>query len=180
MMIVNHETGRPAEVGEMGELWIRGVRGISVFQEYLNNPEANAKMFTDDGWCRTGDVVRLEADGNIFYCDRDKDALKVGGENVSAREVEDVCRTVPGIDDIAVVAKSHEMLDMVPVAFVIRNDAAEAEESMATAIIDVCAASLADFKVPRAVYFLDEFPTAELGKISKKDLRELADAFEPV
>ena len=78
-----------------------------------NNPEANAKMFSNDGWCRTGDVVRLEADGNIFYCDRDKDALKVGGENVSAREVEDVCRTVPGIDDIAVVAKSHDMLDTV-------------------------------------------------------------------
>ncbi|MEZ5382472.1 MAG: class I adenylate-forming enzyme family protein [Microthrixaceae bacterium] len=180
MMIVNHETGRPAEVGEMGELWIRGVRGISVFQEYLNNPEANAKMFTEDGWCRTGDVVRLEADGNIFYCDRDKDALKVGGENVSAREVEDVCRTVPGIDDIAVVAKSHEMLDMVPVAFVVRNPAAEPEEVMAAAIIDACKAALADFKVPRAVYFTDEFPTAELGKISKKDLRDLADSYDPV
>ena len=179
-MIINHETGRPAEVGEMGELWIRGVRGISVFLEYLNNPEANEKMFTHDGWCRTGDVVRLEADGNIFYCDRDKDALKVGGENVSAREVEDVCRTVPGIDDIAVVAKSHEMLDMVPVAFVIRNDMGEPEEQMAAAIIDACKGSLADFKVPRAVYYLSEFPTAELGKISKKDLRDLADSYDAV
>lgn len=179
-MIVNHETGRPAEVGEMGELWIRGVRGISVFLEYLGNPEANAKMFTDDGWCRTGDIVRLEEGGHIFYCDRDKDALKVGGENVSAREVEDVCRTVAGIDDIAVVAKSHEMLDVVPVAFVIRNEAAAPEQEMAAAIIEACRAALSDFKVPRAVYFLDEFPTAELGKISKKDLRELADSFEAV
>ena len=178
LMIINHGTGRPAEVGEMGELWIRGVRGISVFQEYLNNPEANDKMFTDDGWCRTGDVVRLEADGNIFYCDRDKDALKVGGENVSAREVEDVCRTVPGIDDIAVVAKSHEMLDMVPVVFVIRTETAEPEAIMSEAIIAACRSVLADFKVPRAVYFVEEFPLAELGKISKKDLRELADSFE--
>ena len=178
LMIINHGTGRPAEVGEMGELWIRGVRGISVFQEYLNNPEANDKMFTDDGWCRTGDVVRLEADGNIFYCDRDKDALKVGGENVSAREVEDVCRTVPGIDDIAVVAKSHEMLDMVPVVFVIRTETAEPEAIMSDAIIAACRSVLADFKVPRAVYFVEEFPLAELGKISKKDLRELADSFE--
>ena len=178
LMIINHGTGRPAEVGEMGELWIRGVRGISVFQEYLNNPEANDKMFTDDGWCRTGDVVRLEADGNIFYCDRDKDALKVGGENVSAREVEDVCRTVPGIDDIAVVAKRHEMLDMVPVVFVIRTETAEPEAIMSDAIIAACRSVLADFKVPRAVYFVEEFPLAELGKISKKDLRELADSFE--
>lgn len=179
-MVVNHEAGRPAEVGEMGELWIRGVRGISVFLEYLDNPEANAKMFTEDGWCRTGDVVRLEENGHIFYCDRDKDALKVGGENVSAREVEDVCRTVPGIDDIAVVAKSHEMLDMVPVAFVIRNEMAEPEEQMAVAIIEACRAALSDFKVPRAVYFLEEFPTAELGKIAKKDLRDLADSYDPV
>lgn len=179
-IVINHETGHPAEVGEMGELWIRGVRGISVFLEYLNNPEANDKMFTEDGWCRTGDVVRLEADGNIFYCDRDKDALKVGGENVSAREVEDVCRTVPGIDDIAVVAKSHDMLDMVPVAFVIRNAMAEPEEQMAAAIIEACRGALSDFKVPRAVYFLDEFPTAELGKIAKKDLRDLADTYDPV
>jgi crotonobetaine/carnitine-CoA ligase len=180
MLVINEETGQPAEVGQMGELWIRGVRGISVFAEYLNNPEANEKMFTPDGWCRTGDIVRLEADGNIFYCDRDKDALKVGGENVSAREVEDVCRTVPGIEDIAVVAKSHEMLDMVPVAFVIRNAFAPSEEEMGPAIIAACAANLADFKVPRAVYFVEEFPTAELGKISKKDLRELADSFEAV
>lgn len=179
-MVINHETGHPAAVGEMGELWIRGVRGISVFLEYLNNPEANAKMFTEDGWCRTGDVVRLESNGNIFYCDRDKDALKVGGENVSAREVEDVCRTVPGIDDIAVVAKSHDMLDMVPVAFVIRNALAEPEEQMASAIIEACSEALSDFKVPRAVYFVDEFPTAELGKIAKKDLRDLADTYDPV
>ncbi|MGI9578728.1 MAG: class I adenylate-forming enzyme family protein [Microthrixaceae bacterium] len=176
-MVFNHETGMPAEPGEMGEIWIRGIRGISVFLEYLNNPEANEKMFHPDGWCRTGDIVRLEADGNIFYCDRDKDALKVGGENVSAREVEDVCRTVPGIDDIAVVAKSHDMLDMVPVAFVIRNEMGEPEEKMGPAIIEACEANLADFKVPRAVYFLEEFPTAELGKISKKDLRELADSY---
>jgi len=180
MLVVNHETGRLAEPGEMGEVWIRGIRGISVFKEYLNNPEANEKMFTPDGWCRTGDIVRLEAGGNVFYCDRDKDALKVGGENVSAREVEDVCRTVPGIEDIAVVAKSHDMLDMVPVAFVIRNAFAAPEDEMAPAIIEACTANLADFKVPRAVYFVDEFPTAELGKISKKDLREVADTHPSV
>ncbi len=58
LMVVNHETGEPCAEGEMGELWIRGIRGISVFLEYSDNPEANDKMFTEDGWCRTGDVVR--------------------------------------------------------------------------------------------------------------------------
>jgi crotonobetaine/carnitine-CoA ligase len=72
------------------------------------------------------------------------------------------------------------MLDMVAVAFVIRNDFGAPEEEMAAAIIEACKANLADFKVPRAVYFLEEFPTAELGKIAKKDLRELADSYPAV
>ena len=175
-LIVDSDTGALCQEGEIGELWIRGVRGVSVFWEYFGNPEATEKFFTEDGWGRTGDMVRLLADGNIQYCDRDKDALKVGGENVSAREVEDVVRTVPGLADVAVVAKSHEMLDMVPVAFVILADPAADQDAIAAQIIEACKLDLADFKVPRSVYFVDEFPTAELGKVSKKDLREMADA----
>lgn len=171
------EDGGLADVGEMGELWIRGVRGVTVCLEYFRNDEANDKFFTDDGWARTGDIVRQLADGNIQYCDRDKDALKVGGENVSAREVEDAIRAagVP-LADIAVVAKSHPRLDMVPVAFAIKGDPNLDEDAAGAQIIEHCTANLADFKVPRAVYFVDEFPTAELGKVSKKDLRALADA----
>jgi carnitine-CoA ligase len=179
-LIVNHETGQPAKVGEMGELWIRGVRGVSVFQEYLGNPEATEKFFTEDGWGRTGDIVRLLEDGNIRYCDRDKDALKVGGENVSAREVEDAIRTVPGFSDVAVVGKQHERLDQVAVAFVIKADPNADEAALSAQVIEACSQALAPFKVPRAVYFVDEFPKAELEKVSKKDLRELADSYEPV
>ena len=164
----------------MGEIWIRGIRGVTVCLEYLGNDEANEKFFTDDGWCRTGDIVQLTEGGNVVYRDRDKDALKVGGENVSAREVEDCIRQVPGLEDIAVVAKSHEMLDMVAVAFVILADKSADQDAVAEQILSVCKENLADFKVPRAVYFVDEFPTAELGKISKKDLRELADTFPAV
>lgn len=178
--IVVKEDGSLADEGEMGEIWIRGIRGVTVCLEYLGNDEANEKFFTDDGWCRTGDIVQLTEGGNVVYRDRDKDALKVGGENVSAREVEDTIRQVPGLEDIAVVAKSHEMLDMVAVAFVILADKSADQDAVAEQIISVCKENLADFKVPRAVYFVDEFPTAELGKISKKDLRELADTFPAV
>lgn len=179
-MLIVTEDGRLAEVGEMGELWIRGIRGVSVCLEYFHNDEANEKFFTSDGWARTGDIVRLLEDGNIRYCDRDKDALKVGGENVSAREVEDVIRGVPGLSDVQVVAKSHERLDMVAVAFVIKADPTADEADLSAQIIDACRQNLADFKVPRAVYFVEEYPTAELGKISKKDLRELADSYPEV
>jgi crotonobetaine/carnitine-CoA ligase len=66
---------------------------------------------------------------------------------------------------------------MVPVAFVILADKAADQDVVTKQIIEGCTENLADFKVPRAVYFVDEFPTAELGKVSKKDLRELADTF---
>ena len=174
--IVDPDTGRPCGEGETGELWVRGRRGIQLFLEYYDNEEAMRKAFTEDGWFKTGDLVALGAEGNFFYKDRDKDALKVGGENVSAREVEDCCRQVGGIADIAVVGRSHEMLDQVPVVFVIRGpDAPASEAEHAAAIIACCEANLADFKVPRAVHFLDEFPVATLEKVAKNRLRELAD-----
>lgn len=176
--LIVKEDGSLAEVGETGELWIRGIRGVSVCLEYYGNAEATEKFFTDDGWARTGDMVQLMEDGNIIYRDRDKDALKVGGENVSAREVEDAIRaTGAPLEDVAVVAKAHDMLDMVPVAFAILADKSADHDVVTKQIIEGCKENLADFKVPRAVYFVDEFPTAELGKVSKKDLRELADTF---
>jgi crotonobetaine/carnitine-CoA ligase len=176
LVIVDRETGELCTDGRPGELWVRGTRGIQLFLEYFDNPEAMAKSFTPDGWFKTGDVVRLAEGGNLFYCDRDADVLKVGGENVSAREVEDACRQVPGIADVAVVAQSHEMLNEVPVAFVIKGPAAEADDdAFGAAIIAACATVLADFKVPRAVYVVDEFPRATLDKVAKNKLRELAD-----
>ncbi len=176
LLIVDRETGEITKDGEPGELWVRGTRGIQMFAEYYDNPEAMAKSFTDDGWFKTGDVVRMVEGGSFVYCDRDGDVLKVGGENVSAREVEDACRQVPGIGDVAVVAQTHDMLNEVPVAFVIRGPAADADDQrLERAIIDQCASVLADFKVPRAVYFVDEFPRATLDKVAKNVLRQQAD-----
>lgn len=177
IMVVNPDTGSLCAEGETGELYVRGTRGIQLFLEYYRNDEANEKAFTADGWFKTGDLVMLGEHGNLFYRDRDKDALKVGGENVSAREVEDCCRQVSGIDDIAVVGKSHEMLDMVPVACVVKGyGAPENDDEFAGQIIAKCKDNLADFKVPRAVYFMDEFPKATLDKVAKNQLREIVDA----
>jgi crotonobetaine/carnitine-CoA ligase len=174
--VVDKDTGKLCGEGEVGELWMRGTRGIQLFLEYFDNPEANAAAFEGD-WFKTGDMVMVGEGGNVFYRERDKDVLKVGGENVSAREVEDMCRQVPGIADIAVVGQSHDFLSMVPVAFVIKGPGAEADDqAMEKAIIDVCAKNLSDFKVPRAVYFVEEFPRATLEKVAKNKLREMADA----
>ena len=161
-LIVDPDSGQPCMNGEIGELWVRGRRGIQLFLEYYDNEEAMEKAFTEDGWFRTGDMVRLGDEGCFYYCDRDKDALKVGGENVSAKEVEDVCRSVPGVADVAIVGRSHEMLDMVPVAFVMKTPDAPADDELAANLIETCKQNLADFKVPRAAWCVEEFPRAAL------------------
>jgi crotonobetaine/carnitine-CoA ligase len=145
-----------------------------MFLEYLNNPQATADSFTPDGWFMTGDRVTLEHDGYITFADRDKDMLKVGGENVAASEIERVIALVPGVYELAVVAQKHRMLDEVPVAFVIPAPAiGEAERAaLADRVIAECKAKLADFKVPRAVFVVDDMPRSTLEKVHKAELRK--------
>ena len=121
MLVVDPVTDEVLTDGRIGELLVRGTRGIQLFLEYYGNPDATAESFTEDGFFKTGDRVRVGAGGAIFYSERDKDMLKVGGENVSAKEIEDLCRQVPGVRDVAVVGRSHPNLDEVPVAFVIKG-----------------------------------------------------------
>jgi crotonobetaine/carnitine-CoA ligase len=176
--VVNQETGALCAEGETGELWLRGTRGIQLFLEYYDNDEANAKAFDGD-WFKTGDMVVLGAGGNLFYRERDKDLLKVGGENVSAREVEDVVTTVPGVTQVAVVGKHHDFLSQVVVAFVVTAPGTD-EVALESQIIEACRERLADFKVPRAVYAVDGFPLGTLDKVLKNKLREMADERPPV
>jgi crotonobetaine/carnitine-CoA ligase len=173
--VVNQETAELCSEGEIGELWLRGTRGIQLFLEYADNPEANEKAF-EDGWFKTGDMVKMGPGGAVFYQERDKDLLKVGGENVSAREVEDVVGQHEAVRSVAVVAKSDDFLSEVPVAFVIPATPNVDQASVTREIVAACEERLASFKVPRAVYFVEAFPTGTLDKILKKELREMADA----
>jgi carnitine-CoA ligase len=171
--IVDPETGRDCAAGVAGECQVRGVRGVQLFLEYYENAEANAKAFTDDGWFRTGDIMSVDDSGSLVYMDRDKDRLKVGGENVSASEVERVILQVAGVAEAAVIGKPDPMLGAVPVAFVMRKTGAPSEQDIRGAILALCEATLSKFKRPREVLFVDEFPRATLNKIAKAKLREL-------
>jgi crotonobetaine/carnitine-CoA ligase len=177
--IVDKETGRLCGEGEVGELWLRGTRGVQLFLEYFDNPDANEAAF-EDGWFKTGDMVMQGPGGNVFYRERDKDLLKVGGENVSAREVEEAVGQVSGVASVAVVGKKHDFLGEVAVAFVIKGPGAPEDGALEGQVIDACKGRLADFKVPKAVYFVDQFPTGTLDKILKNKLREMADEHPPV
>ncbi|MDY7100676.1 MAG: AMP-binding protein [Actinomycetota bacterium] len=165
--------GTPVDDEETGNLLIRGVQGVSLFAEYLNQPDSTAAAFDDDGWFSTGDLVTPHADGYLTFADRSKDMLKVGGENVAASEVERVAAMVPGVTEVAVVAGSDPALDEIPIAFVIG-----AASELDTAVRDACADQLADFKVPRRVIVVDEMPRSTLGKVNKAELRRTLQADE--
>jgi crotonobetaine/carnitine-CoA ligase len=177
--VVDKDTGKLCGEGETGELWLRGTRGIQLFLEYFDNPEANEAAFEGD-WFKTGDMVQMGEGGNVTYQERDKDLLKVGGENVSAREVEEVVGTVAGVGQVQVVGKHHDFLDQVVVAFVITTPDAPDQPTLEANVIAACKEKLASFKVPRAVYVVDSFPLGTLDKILKNKLREMADAHPPV
>ena len=166
------DEGTPVAFGDSGWLKIRGVPGISLFLEYLGNPQATAAAFDDDGWFDTGDLVTPFDDGHIRFDNRGKDMLRVGAENVSAAEVERVIGTVAGVKESAVVGRKHPMLDEVPVVFVIPFGPSD---GLADRVIGACRAELAEFKVPRDVIIVDEFPRVTLEKVDKKLLRQRAE-----
>ncbi|MGJ3648003.1 AMP-binding protein [Sphingomonas sp. GlSt437] len=161
------DDGCPMRPGETGDLLVGGVRGLSLFQEYADDPAATAAAFRPDGLFITGDRVRLGGDGSLFFADRSKDMLKVGGENVAASEIERVIAAVPGVAEVAVVGMPHPMFDEVPAAFVIASDA----DNVQVRIDAACAASLAPFKRPHLVRLVDHLPRSTLEKVAKAELR---------
>jgi crotonobetaine/carnitine-CoA ligase len=168
---VLNDRRRPAEPGETGDLSIRGVRGLSIFSEYLNNPDASARAFDAEGFLLTGDRVGVSPDGSLHFADRAKDMLKVGGENVSAAEIERVILAVPGVREVAVVGKPHPMLDEVPVAFVLADS--REHPSVADLAMAACHRTLASFKHPHEVRIVSELPRATLEKVAKAQLRAM-------
>jgi len=162
--------------GERGLLYVRGVRGVSLFKEYFGNEEANTKAFDNDGWFDTGDLILMDEAGNLYFGDREKDMLKVGAENVAASEIEAVILETGWIKEVAVVAQKHFMLDEVPVAFVIPLP--EAPQDLKSALIAACSENLADFKVVRDVHVVDDMPRSTLEKIAKNELRARLPAIE--
>lgn len=166
---VRRPDGSQIGPGESGELFIRGIRGVTLFKEYAGNPEATAASFDADGWFATGDSIIMNDDGDLIFGDRLKDMLKVGAENVAASEIEAVIMATGLAHECAVVAQKHFMLDEVPVAFVIPVPGAG--DDVAARVTEACRRDLADFKVPRSVFVVDELPRSTLEKIAKNELR---------
>lgn len=161
--------GRIAEVGEEGEVHVRGVRGLTIFDGYLNNPGATAVALSDDGVIATGDFACRDAEGYHYFAGRRSDVLKVGGENVSTTEVEAILAEHPDVAEVAVVGRPDHMLGEVPIAFlVLRASGPGSLDRFA----EWSSERLAPSKRPRDYRIVDELPRTSVGKIRKIQLRD--------
>ncbi|MFH8805618.1 class I adenylate-forming enzyme family protein [Streptomyces sp. NPDC017936] len=155
--------------GTAGELCMRGP---GMMLGYHNRPEANAELFLEGGWFRTGDIVVKEADGQHFYKGRVRDMIRRSGENISAAEVEAQIATLDGVWDVAVVPVPDPARDEEVKVIVVREPGSRlsAEDVVAWA-----REGLAAFKVPRYVEFRDALPYTPSGKVHKAALKEEAE-----
>ncbi|MEU4371375.1 SDR family NAD(P)-dependent oxidoreductase [Micromonospora chersina] len=158
--LVSPDTGRDVPTGDEGEVW---VRGPGVMLGYHGLPEVTAAALRD-GWYRTGDLARRDADGNLFVTGRHRELIIRGGEKVHPAEVEEVLRELPGIADVAVTGRPHEVLGEVPVAFVV----AAPEGFAPAAAYAACRQRLAYHKVPQELYEIDAVPRTASGKVTRR------------
>jgi acyl-CoA synthetase (AMP-forming)/AMP-acid ligase II len=162
---VMDEGGRLRSGGENGEVVIRG---RSVIDGYVNNPDANSKSFTD-GWFRTGDQGRIDADGYLSLIGRLKEMINRGGEKIAPREIDDVLLQHPAVAEAVAFGAPHPSLgEEVTAAVVLKGEATERE------LIAFARERLADYKVPRRLIVVDAIPRTATGKIQR---RAVAEAF---
>ncbi|WP_406242934.1 (2,3-dihydroxybenzoyl)adenylate synthase [Streptomyces anulatus] len=169
-ILVVDDEDREVPPGETGHLLTRGpytVRG------YWNAPEHNARSFTEDGFYRTGDIVRVTDTGHIVVEGRAKDQINRGGEKIAAEEVENHILAHPAVHDANVVAEPDPYLGERVCAYVILRSGAGPLKAVAVKRF-VRERGLAAYKVPDRVEFVDAFPQTVVGKVSKKDLRNAA------
>lgn len=159
------ENGVDVEDGEPGEIWIKGA---NILDQYWQDAEASARNIVD-GWFRTGDVARLDSDGNYWFADRIKHVIISGGENIYPAELERLLRDMPGLHEASVVGRSDEKWGMVPVVVAVKTDEALTRE----AILKIFDGLVARFKRPRDVVFVDALPRNALGKVVIDKVRAL-------
>jgi long-chain acyl-CoA synthetase len=158
------ESGGEALVGDTGEIW---VKGPNVFQGYYGDPEQTARVLTEDGWLRTGDIAMADQDGYLYLVDRAKDLIIVSGFNVYPAEVEEVLAAHPGVAEVGVIGVPHPHHGEAVKAFVVAAEGTHLDEDQ---LIDWCLDHLARYKCPSKVIFVDELPRNLSGKLLRREL----------
>jgi long-chain acyl-CoA synthetase len=171
------------------------MKGPNVMQGYYHMPEETARTFDENGYFRTGDIGRFDADGMLYITGRLKEMLIIGGENVFPREIEEVLNAHPSVKDSGVVGKKDPMRGELPVAFVEMKDAPSDRGPGASpgtagtadpatgkfpfdekALIQWCRSKLAGYKVPDEIRVLDALPRNATGKVVRRELKKLVES----
>ena len=159
--------GNEVPRGEPGEIW---VRGYNVMKGYFDNEQATKEAITEDGWLKTGDVGVMDANGYIKITDRIKDMYISGGFNVYPAEIENGISSIQGVMQVAVIGIPDERMGEVGKAYIVKTADANLSEEQ---VISWCKSNMANYKVPKAVAFIDAMPLNASGKILKTELRKL-------
>ncbi|WP_286948953.1 MULTISPECIES: (2,3-dihydroxybenzoyl)adenylate synthase [Brevundimonas] len=164
-ILIVDDAGAPVAEGEPGNLLTRGPYTI---RAYHNEPAANARSFTEDGFYRTGDVVRRTPEGYLVVMGRATDHINRAGEKISAEEVEDHLLAHPSVFDAAVVSVPDDYLGERICAFIIPDGAAPRGVELKAWMRK---RDIADFKVPDQIVFVEDFAVTAVGKVSRRELR---------
>jgi malonyl-CoA/methylmalonyl-CoA synthetase len=163
---VRGEDGAELPAGEIGGI---EVSGPNVFKGYWRMPEKTKEEFTADGWFKTGDVGKIDALGYVTIVGRSKDLIISGGYNVYPAEVEGYINEIPGVAESALVGVPHPDFGEVGVAVVIPKRGAQLDGEQIVARLK---SELANFKIPKRCFVVDELPRNTMGKVQKNLLRE--------
>lgn len=161
------ENDREVAIGTAGELYVKGPQ---VMAAYWRQPEETRKVFTADGWLRTGDVARIDEEGFVYLLERKKDMILVSGFNVYPNEVEDVIASHPGVQEVAVIGVPDANSGEAVKAFIVKKDPALTAEMLAT----FCRQYLTGYKRPHYFEFCAALPKTSVGKILRRELRSVA------
>ena len=167
LRLVDPATEREVAAGEIGEIRIRS--GM-VMLGYWRKPAETAAAITPDGWLKTGDAARLDEDGFVYICDRYKDMIVSGGENIYPAELENMLAGHPHVAQVAVIGVPHPKWGETPRAYIVPRAGVMPD---AAAIIAYSRTRIAPYKCPTSIRFVAALPQNASGKILKKDLREL-------
>jgi long-chain acyl-CoA synthetase len=165
-VLILNDDGIEVPFGTPGEICIRGPQ---VMAGYWNNPEETKSAMTADGYFRTGDIGIMTSDGFTKIIDRKKDMVLVSGFNVYPNEVEEVLSQIPGVLECAVIGMSDEDTGEAVKAFIVRQDSSLTEKD----VFSFCKEHLTNYKRPKHIVFRDELPKTNVGKILRRELRDL-------
>ena len=165
VVTIRDDAGQVLPQGQSGEICVEGPQ---VMRGYWNRPDETEQVMLPGQVLRTGDIGYMDPKGFVFIEDRKKDMILVSGFNVYPNEVEGVAVTHPGVLEVAAVAQPDERAGEVVALFVVRKDPALGEQQL----IDHCRVSLTGYKVPKRVYFRDELPKTNVGKILRRELKD--------